>query len=290
VKVKLPESISEITLDTDVGGYPYPPYGFYPFTECALGNGDYYGLYWPVGKEDHPPLVVEMWHDSWEIVPFYSSLESFLHHCSLAEEDDDEEDWLDTRPADPTIPTDPLSPSALLSEAQEALKANDPYKAIVSLEKALVVLPEYTAASALLYGQYRRVGDNESAIRTAMKSVLSPPSFGQKKVQVMRWLQAQELCPDDVAPDPLWINRCRLSGQYGGIKENEDYLVFNEVIQGYVQMGRTWDAIVLSMTYAELMHSETVSFRERYGFDIEQYHPNLRKLIRQLGGKSRDLI
>lgn len=289
--MKLPDRISEITLHniySEAGGYPYP-LGFHPFTECASDEGDVFGLYWPVGMEEQPPLVVLRWHDSWDMIPLSSSLEQFLDWCSLVREDDGSKDSRECQPSYPPVSTDPLSPLSQFSNALEARKQDKQNKAIAFLENALHALPEYTAASSLLHNQYRRVGDHDSALRTALKSIISPPSFGWMDDHLVPWLKIQESCPNDVALDPIWTNRNRLIGRYGGTKENENYLVFDEAIQCYVEIGESWKAIVLSITYGELMCRETSSFRARYGFEREMFLPNLRALIRQVGGSSRDL-
>jgi hypothetical protein len=77
--VELPKQADRITLDSAfVARHPYPPLGFLPFLENQLGNGDYFGLYWPVGRETEEPLVVEMQHDGWSMCPAFSSLDAFL--------------------------------------------------------------------------------------------------------------------------------------------------------------------------------------------------------------------
>lgn len=48
-------------------------------------------------------------------------------------------------------------------------------------------------------------------------------------------------------------------------------------------------AIMLLITYGELIRGETRAFEERYGFDREEHLLNLRKLIQRVGGQSRDL-
>ncbi|MDF3837714.1 hypothetical protein P3W85_32950 [Cupriavidus basilensis] len=58
--MELPTQIAEVSLRQDWRhGSPYPPLGFQPFAEGELGNGDTFGLYWPIGEEGYEPLVVE---------------------------------------------------------------------------------------------------------------------------------------------------------------------------------------------------------------------------------------
>ncbi|MGK5029675.1 hypothetical protein [Janthinobacterium sp. MDT1-19] len=57
--MQLPASLAQISMDKDWRhDTPYPPLGFSPFFEGALGNGDTFGLYWPIGREAFEPIVV----------------------------------------------------------------------------------------------------------------------------------------------------------------------------------------------------------------------------------------
>lgn len=53
---------------------PFPPNGFTVLTDAAYGNGDCFGLYWPIGQEHKLPIVCETYHDEWRIVPAFSSM------------------------------------------------------------------------------------------------------------------------------------------------------------------------------------------------------------------------
>jgi tetratricopeptide (TPR) repeat protein len=66
----------------------YPPVGFFPFYD--IGNGDQYGFYWPIGREDKPPLVAFMSHDAISLIPEHSSVES-MYECRLACSADNED-------------------------------------------------------------------------------------------------------------------------------------------------------------------------------------------------------
>ncbi len=73
-------------------GGSYPPSGFLAFEDFALGNGDTFGLYWPLGLEDREPLVAETLHDEGALVPAFSSLASFLKRTAQLDEAD-HPDW-----------------------------------------------------------------------------------------------------------------------------------------------------------------------------------------------------
>ena len=59
----------------------YPPVGFFPF--AGTGNGDYYGFYWPIGREDSLPIVAYSSHDAYAIIPEHGDLQS-AGRCQLA--------------------------------------------------------------------------------------------------------------------------------------------------------------------------------------------------------------
>jgi hypothetical protein len=68
-------------IRTRVCSLVFPPPGFFPF--YGIGNGDYHGLYWPIGREDDPPIVGFSSHDVWSVIPENSDIES-LYRCQLA--------------------------------------------------------------------------------------------------------------------------------------------------------------------------------------------------------------
>ena len=72
----------------------WPPLGFFPFYN--IDNGDEYGLYWPVGREDQPPLVAFTNHDVGSLIPINSSIEGLLcSRLAIRNEPDDDEDFDD---------------------------------------------------------------------------------------------------------------------------------------------------------------------------------------------------
>src|SRR6202048_5285483 len=101
--MKLPALIHAVTLIKNGYDTPYPPLGFCAIAEHQLGNGDAFGLYWPVGHEDCEPIVAETYHDEWHVEPHFSSLERFLE---AAGNDDD------SLVESPGYADDPASPAA----------------------------------------------------------------------------------------------------------------------------------------------------------------------------------
>lgn len=253
----LPARLAHISTDKDwQHDTPYPPLGFTPFSEGALGNGDTFGLYWPIGREAAEPIVVETWHDEWRIQPHFSSLTTFLQACAAAE---------DEYVGAPSLADDPASPRAAYLEAKELIAQRNPEAAIALLEAALAIVPEYTDALVLLHGQYVRAGRIDEAVKVAIQAIISPPSFGGPPFKALQWLRTQAVPEGEL--DPIWRACGQLSFNFGGSKENGDYPVLLAAIATYLEQGNHVGASTLMQTYAELMSAETVSFQERYAFE-----------------------
>jgi tetratricopeptide (TPR) repeat protein len=240
---------------------PFPPIGFCEFGDHALGNGDAFGLYWPFGREAEEPLICETWHDEGALKPLFSSLGSFL--TAVGQLDPDE--YPDEQVFDST------SPAALFQSAKTANANGRLEEALAILTQATRVLPEYTDAQALLANVNRRLGRMEEAVRAALQALISPPCFGCRPINLLRWLQTCSNLPTELSQNPIWIARNRLQLIFGGTKHNDDYLVMREAIDAYVAQRQYLPAVTLMQTYAELMSRETTSFQERYGFEWQAF-------------------
>lgn len=278
--MQLPANLALISLDKHwQHARSYPPLGFTPFHESALGNGDSFGLYWPIGREAMEPIVVETWHDEWRIQPHFSSLAAFLQAHAQLEEDDD---YVDT----PALANDPASPRAAFLAAKELIAQQDGAAAIVLLEAALSILPEYTDALVALHGQYVRAGRIDEAVKVAIQAIISPPSFGGPPLKALHWLRQQTFPAAGL--DPIWRHCGQLSFSFGGSKENADYPLLAAAIDTYLEQGNLRSASTLMQTYAELMSAETVSFQERYGFDLAAFIARQIAVSTQLADGGRD--
>ena len=276
--MQLPASLAQISTDQDWRhDTPYPPLGFLPFFEGALGNGDTFGLYWPIGREACEPIVVETWHDEWRLQPHFSSLAAFLQAHAAAE---------DEYVVTPSLADDPASPRAAYLEAKELIALRKPDAAIALLEAALAILPEYTDALVLLHGQYVRAGRIDDAVKVAIQAIIAPPSFGGPPLKALQWLRAQPV--PDGEPDPIRRACGQLSFHFGGSKDNADYPVLLAAIATYLEQGKHVAASTLMQTYAELMSAETVSFQERYAFAPAAFIARQIDVSAQLATGSRD--
>lgn len=276
--MQLPANLVPISVEQDwQHTTAYPPLGFTPFAEGALGNGDTFGLYWPIGREAAEPIVVETWHDEWRLQPHFSSLAAFLQAYATAE---------DEYVATPSPADDPASPRAAYLEAKEWIAQRKPDAAIALLEAALAILPEYTDALVLLHGQYVRAGRIDAAVKVAIQAIISPPSFGGPPFKALQWLRTRPV--PDGEPDPIWRACGQLSFNFGGSKDNADYPVLLAAIDTYLEQGKHVCASTLMQTYAELMSAETVSFQERYEFDQTAFIARQIAVSAQLPNGSRD--
>ena len=294
--MKIPASIHSVTLSDRDYDVPYPPLGFCAIAEHQLGNGDTFGLYWPIGHEDRDPIVAETYHDEWSLEPHFSSLDRFLNASAFeqmtneADDDRDADDFDDDSfVGTPTIEADPRSPAACLVAARDNLQSQNISVALEFLETAVSVLPEFTLAQALLCTQYRRIGKNDAAIRSAIQAIISPSCFGAPPTHIASWLAQQTNCPKEQASDPIWINRERLTLKFGGVKENDQYRILRDAIDVYLGNSMFISAMTLMQTYAQMMYSETISFRERYNFDAREFVGWQRDVAESQYGRARVL-
>jgi len=244
---------------------PYPPQGFIPFVEGELGNGDTFGLYWPFGKEASAPIVCEVWHDSRELCPAFSSVAAFLRAMENQENSDD-----CSHPENPTLDQDEKSPIALFAAARADLATQDFDKAASRLKLALSVLPEYTIALEKLAGIQRAQGEVEAAIASMIMAIVSPSYFGSMSGGNLGWFQRVNVSGRH-SDDPIWQRRSKFSFKYGGTKANDDYDLYEECIREYVAKEDGLKAVLLHQKRAFLLTTETVSFQERYGFSKNRF-------------------
>ncbi len=254
---------------------PYPPLGFVPVSAADLGNGDFFGLYWPLGRENEEPVVCDMLHDEWSLELAFSSVDKFLEYLQL-------NDW---QRGDEEVDDEEFAP-AYFMHARQCLTQNNVDEAIRSLEKAATLFPEAGDYWLLLSSQYRRTGEHQKAIEAAVNAFASNWVFGASPQNALRMLQskqAQSLLPDD----PLVKRASDLTQSFGGEKENSNYTILSEVIAEYFDQGENVKALLLHQNYAYMMNLETVSFQERNQFDLGQWQAEFSQLCQEKLGDDR---
>lgn len=299
----------------------YPPVGFLEWRIGDIGNGDRHGYYWPIGKENDDPVVALMSHDCGALIPIASSLEGLarLGTCrdvtSLvntgefpADENDDDLDALEEaerRSVADKLTLDDQSPFLLVANGDKAIGSNELTRAESLYLKAAELLPEYTAAHFGLVMLYRRMRRPDEATKWMVEAIKSPLCFRgdsfwsssyrptdhvnrqDYRRKCLHWLQqTRPEHANAVADDPLFQARENLTFAHG-VTTNDDYHIYDQAIEAYVEQGRALDAVRLAMTYGELMTGETISFQERYGFTAEGFRQRLVRLFRAAKIESR---
>ena len=312
-----PDGLVTDGFEAGWGGGAYPPPGYLPWNILDVGNGDTYGYYWPIGKEAGPPIVCTIMHDAWYVQPVASGLAECIRlHLSTGHPDVEQlveaakdfgipihdirlrnEDDEDAGPHDPpngiefrSVPSvetllsvDPASPHLRYVAAKEAMAKRQLPLAEEHLKGALNVLPEYSDALALLVQVCRQQQNARRTAEVLMETITSPLCFGaRERRKLLNWLQRM---PDDAYPDcvdPLWQRRSQLTFAEA-VKENDDYRVFEQLLNEYHRIGMGVRAVRLRLLTGELMGHETVSFRERYAWTGEKFRSLLTADLERAG-------
>lgn len=267
------ESLSVWTGEVARG--PYPPAGFLPVNDAALGNGDYYGLYWPLGRENDEPIVCDMYHDEGRIVPVFSGVTMFLA-------------WLDANGGergDESV-ADPQSGPALFDRARPCIARGDVQEAIVLLQQACGAVPDMTDWWLALAGQLRRSGAQEQGIEAALQAYRCNWSFGVAAEPVLRFIRAGRNLAS-FAHDPIVQRSLELDAGFGGTKENGNYRLLQECISEYFARDEPGKALQLHHNRAFMLASETVAFQERHGFDLQAWRTEFSQLCATHLGDAR---
>lgn len=261
--MRAPAHLHDLTFDTEVAAGPYPPQGFLPIAEGALGNGDCFGLYWPLGREGALPLVCEMFHDEGRMVYSHSSLDVFVHwlgiNRALDEDAWDDDEW-DPRAHDVD---DADSPFRLVESAQGHVAAGEPAAAIPLLDAATAAFPDLQKGWAMLAGQHMRLRNAELAVRAARSAVLANWAFGVPEAGVLRILKSAH-----AGEDPVVAMAQQMGFAFGGARDNPDYALMQACIDRCWQIGDREAALRLSHNRCYVLAAETVSFQERERFDL----------------------
>jgi len=302
----------EVRWDQGRGLYPLP--GFVPWW---FFHEDSFGYYWPLGRETGDPVVCFINDEHYGLLPIASSMEAFLkmHYASSGvdwnDDPDDAEEmdlwgaramecardfeldlqgvqklpatlkeieyWHASSPED-LLPLDPRSPHLLLLSARQILGEGDLTGAEANVRRALDVLPEYCAATFALIQILRRQARTRESIDAMLEFLTSPGVFGgwQGYDTCLGWLQRMRDKEYPECDDPYWLRRNEIS-LTTGVKRNDTFLVYYEIIDAYRAQGRHLRAVKMRIRTNELFSGETVSFRDRYGWTEGRFLAGLRE-------------
>ncbi|WP_299442890.1 hypothetical protein [uncultured Aquimarina sp.] len=257
--MKLPEKINEVSTDSQLEIGVYPPNGFLQFDEASLGNGDYFGFYWEFGKESQEPIICEMIHDEGIIVPRFSGLDKFLEWYEL-----NDFDWGEREIEDENFVLN------FLNKGNECLKQNNPEKAIEFYKQSTASFGELSENWFKLASQYKRIGNELEFQKSIISSIISNWAIEFPSQNALRMIKS--LNPvEELKNHPLIKNRENLEFDFGGKKENKDYVIINEIITELNEIGDSNSALLMEQNYALMMYWETSSFQERYNFNLGEW-------------------
>lgn len=267
-------TITEIAeLDTGAVG-AYPPFGFLPVAEAALGNGDCFGLYWPHGREGQEPFVCETLHDEWGIRLAFSSVAMFNRFLAL-----NDGEWGEIEVEDPNLPTKRYL-------ATKALFQSQPEQAVTQLAAICEAFPDCSEHWLALASQRRRLGDREGSALAAIRAFASNWALGIPPKNSLKLLQDAKRC-SAFADDPLVSRSTSLTLTFGGMSENPDYGILQSCIAEYEHSATPLPGILLHQNYGYLMMRETTAFQERHGFDLANWRTRHIQLCETHLGDSR---
>jgi hypothetical protein len=296
--IKLPENVTQALLANPALGprctadgvplaWPQPaaylPPGFLPFTLFRASEETYCGYYWGIGRERGSPLICEASQRDQLVRPVASSLEAYIRlkvargadvrecgpvaialgsdveHAPTIQDDDPQA----------LLALDQESPWNLMRAAEECVQNDQLDQARGHYRQALRLLPEFGLASFGLAKLYRRQKDTDAAIRCMLDVLCGPRCFGGDSGICLQWVQRLPESAFAAANDPLWQQRRQLT-LAAGVKYNADYLVYEALIEAYLQRGDGIRAARLRTLQGELLARETTAFRDRYNYGRER--------------------
>jgi len=285
----------------------YPPIGFLPWNVLEVGNGDVYGFYWPLGKENAQPLVCTTYHDSYNLSVFGSNIENSIKRLWVnfefnSDEEDDEDSTIreelfeivkafsinleevrgvKTVSSVELLKIDSNSPDILLKASQEYIKRNELSKAENCLVRALEIIPEYTQASFELSKLYRRQREEMKSLEYMIMTCISPICFGglKPRQQCLQWIKSMNDNIRSLVLDPF-LNYVDLLTFKSGEKFNDDFIIYEQLIEQYIQIGEFRKALSLRVLAAELITLETTAFQERYNWNYGLFFDKLRSQLK----------
>ncbi|MTB80307.1 tetratricopeptide repeat-containing protein [Providencia stuartii] len=279
--MKLKQADIPFAIDVDaVNRGPFPINGFLPLMETDFGNGDYYGMYWPLGRENKTPIVCELYHDEGRVCPAFSNLTKLTQWLE-ANDNDVEEIMID----------DPQFAGALFLQAQKARREGRLDDAIHYCQLANEALPEVSEYWLTLASLYQQTKQPALAASAGLNSYLSNWGFGLPNDKVIYFLKLASTLPE-YCSDPV-VKRVALGSlnlNFGGMKINHNYDLMKECIDEYFKKNEILSALKLSQNYAIAMYAETYTFQERYHFSITQWQNDFSELCLTYLGNSRTTI
>lgn len=301
------------------GGGAYPPPGHLPWNILDVGNGDTYGYYWPIGREDGPPIVCTLMHDAWELLPVASSLAGCLR-LLLVTNHGDVEQLVDTARAFGVEIGDIAIPASDRDEAPASLDG-PPWTDAVGegiefwgAPSAGELLrndpdsPHLRVVAAREAVATRQLDEAEDHLRVALAGLPEYADALALLAQVYRQQQNRQRTAETLmeaitsprcfgAPDRTklieWLRRLpddacgSCADPLWRRRHGLTFAAFEELIEEYHRLGMGVRAVRLRILGGEMMGRETVSSRERHDWTEAEYQSRLRADLERAGLHAR---
>ncbi|WP_425615099.1 hypothetical protein NA78x_004990 [Anatilimnocola sp. NA78] len=300
----------------------YPPNGFLPFLD--LGTGDYFGYYWPLGKESEEPLVAFSSHYAHSLIPEYSNL-SNAAKCKLAkgasrndhefrdvllaaglpEPSIDFREIVQSEDHGRLLALDPHSPFHHCAYANQLVVRNELEQAEIHYRQAVELLPEYGVAHfglGYLLRRTRRMPQAAVHLRAALVSPITfwgysywrghalPGDFcNDWPRKALLWLQQLRELPIELRDDPF-LARIKELKLTSGQAADDDLPILRQIVDEYITRRQWFDAVMLWTNLGDRASAETTSFRERHRLTARSFAVRLAELLRLAGNEQRALL
>ena len=261
--MKFPQHIERFTLNKDNYGF-FPPIGYLSIDETGDGGGDYYGLYWEIGKENGEPIVCVARHEEFLLVPEFKDFVTFAQ-------------WFDETGAQegPTMNLNDNEFFISLTNKGKVLTKNGKHEeAIQKLERATSLFGEYSETWYWLAENYYKTGQKDKADRALINSISSNFFFGIPPKKAID--KFNEMTPSEELKDhPIVKRRTNLvQGDFSTpFSMNHDILL--DTIEELKTIKDYRTAMLMKQNLGLLMSLETDDAK-RQGINFEGWFDNFK--------------
>jgi hypothetical protein len=267
--MKIPSQISKVTLNEPSGYWIFPPIGFVEIDESADGAGNYYGLYWELGKENEEPTVCWMDHEQGSLVPEFKDLDSLLI-------------WFEETESFSSPPIDLNDNNFFMNlyKKSKILTKNEKNdEAIIRLEKSINLFGEFCDSWTLLAENYWKLNEIEKAEVASLNSILTNYTFAIPSSKSIE--QFDRIDPNGKLKNNPIVKRKEglLKGGFYNNPFSVNYELLNEAIEEYYDIGDLRSAILLQQNYGYLMMFEPEKTRRRHDFEDKKWSEEFKNKV-----------
>jgi tetratricopeptide (TPR) repeat protein len=264
--MKYPDNINKVKL-SDNADYGNFPLGFIPIEDTSDGGGDYYGLYWEIGKENSEPIICASRHEESLLVPEFANFKSFIEWYE--ETDGQETPRLDIN--------DTFFFLSLTNKGKVLTKNGKTDEAIEKLEKSVNLFGEYSDSWHWLGENYYTDGQKEKGDIAFVNSIASNYFFGlPTKKSIERFIEMEP--SPNLKSNPLVKRRKDLiqaEDFTNPLSINFDNLL--DAIQEFESIKDFRTALILKQNFGLLMSFQTNEIASKYNFVFSKWTDNFKK-------------